>query len=170
MKSFKILLLILFVIATFSISVFNQNVKSENIINVEFCDLLKNPNEYEDKLVRVSAIYSFSFEASVLYCPNCEKDGKAWFDCSKDAESCISKKFKNKFREKHYGTGKTLKVTVVGKFNTGGGFGHFGVFPNQFLTQTVERAEILLNYGGSYQALSEKDKAKISCIIESKKK
>ena len=148
----------------------SKSKSGEEIVDVNFCDLLENPSEYKDKTVRVTAIYSYGFEFTKLYCPTCKRQKEIWVECSNDTENCIPKKFKNSFREKKYGVGKTVKVTLVGKFNTYGSYGHMGSYPNQFLIQTVENAKTISNSGINYQDLPKKGKAKANCLTESKQK
>ncbi len=170
--------LTLFFIFIFSLSICAQQSKdksNEQIIDVNFCDLLKNPNEYKDKIVRTTAIYTFGgVEFSQLYYPSCYSEVETTFRCDEENQNCIPQTLKKTFSAKGF-KGKTIKITIVGRIETKeAGVDTKPPYPvfyrNTFFAQTVERAELVLNVGGVFPALTEKEKAKVIRKIESKQK
>ncbi len=151
---------IIFIIALFPLSaLFIQAQKQKtsanlDVIDVSFCDLTQKPERfYRDKIVRIKATYSFGFENSRLFCSDClDENNPVWVDFE-DKLCSNSKKIKD---NKRYGVGRTLNVTFVGKYEYGGSFGHFGVFPAHFLVSCVEKKKKLVNYRLAPSKLPEK--------------
>lgn len=155
---------ILFFLLVFCFNSFSQKQLSKvEVVNVNFCDLLKNPDEYQDKLVRITAIYRYGFEWQHLYCPNCEVKTKTWVEYGEDFDEKSHKKLK-----KFPNDNATIKVTLVGKLLFNGNFGDGG-YKNQFLIAKIENAKLISKSSAVFEYLPEKDKAKISCSSESKK-
>lgn len=155
----KILTLVLFtLVSLLVVSAQNQPTKEE-IIDVNFCDLLKNPSEYANKTVRVTAIYRYGFEWSELYCPFCETKTRTWIEYAEDFNEKSSRKFQRRFPKDN----ATIKVTLVGKLLFNGNFGHLNGYRNEFLITKIENAKIISKSSAIFEYLPEKDKAKISC-------
>jgi hypothetical protein len=50
--------------------------------SISFCDLIRTPEKYAGKLVKVRATYKYGFEWQQLYCLDCLDKGKTWLDLS----------------------------------------------------------------------------------------
>lgn len=156
---------ILFFVLLFSISVFGQQAKrktSEQIADVNFCYLLKNPDAYKDKTVRVKATYRYGFEWSELYCSNCIGKGQVWVDFTESFSENSKKKYRKKLNENGDG-GRTVNVTFVGKFLAQGRYGHMNGYPFNFIVEKVENAEIIYKYSPVFNSLPDEVKPKTYC-------
>ena len=149
-------------IFVFSACVFAQqaeNKSNEQVIDVNFCDLLKNPDEYKDKIIRVNATYRFSSEEAELFCSDCDNKG-VWVEFTNK----YSEESKKKYRKRLKGNdliGKTINVVFVGNLLSGEGYGHFGVYPFKFMVQRLDYAEVIQKNGS--HILSNEAKAKTYC-------
>lgn len=48
--------------------------QNQDVIDVSFCELIKNPEKFEKKVIRVKAIYGYGFEWSNLYSSKCSTE------------------------------------------------------------------------------------------------
>ena len=120
---------------------------------VSYCELVREPQRYKDKVVRVQAQYRIGFEVSFLYDVECIK-GKTpleqaaarqetWLGFDTAHQSCWQPALAP-IHKTNGGRGATAEVTVVGKFY---GPGHRrppapgGKY--QFITQCLERVKII---------------------------
>lgn len=149
----------------FSLCVFAQQSKSnsnEQIVEVNFCDLLKNPDAYKDKTVRVKATYRYGFEWSELYCSDCQSQGNVWVDFDDAFQENSKKKYRNKLKENGDG-GRTVNVVFTGKFLVGGHYGHMSGYSYGFTVERVESAEVIYKLSPISNALPAEIKAKTYC-------
>ncbi|MDQ3750233.1 MAG: hypothetical protein M3367_14655 [Acidobacteriota bacterium] len=173
--------LVLLFIFIFSSCIFAQQSKSksnEQVVDVNYCDLLKKPSDYKNKLVRTTAIYTFGGVGfSQLYYPSCYKEIETSFRYDTDNQNCIPQSFKKTFSAKGLKSlkGKIIRVTIIGEIESkefSGSLSSEQIQPNfyrnTFFVQIVEKAKLILNKGAVFSSLTEKDKAKLSRIIESK--
>jgi hypothetical protein len=58
---------------------------------LRFCDLVRNPAEYNGKTVTVRATYRYGFEWEELYCLDCLDKGKAWLEVPSDLDDASSR-------------------------------------------------------------------------------
>lgn len=110
----------------------------EQTIDVNFCDLLKTPDEYADKTVRVKATYQSFFEMSKIYCSDCFQQRGTWVEFDDDFEDNTKKVLR-----KRLNNNSVVNVTFVGKFYTGKTFGHQNGYDSQFVVQYMESAEVI---------------------------
>lgn len=120
------------------------------VATVTYCELLKNPKRYHDKVVRVNALFGRDFEQSSLFSEE---------DCSKgksDPQSATwvsyyktfvidgdSEEAKNNREVSGFGT---WSITAVGKFRRAEGsqrFGHLGCCKYDFALIRIEKSEKL---------------------------
>ncbi len=92
---------------------------------VSYCDLIRNAERYNGKLVRVSAIYRYGFEWSELYCLECVNEAKTWVDFDESFASSTKSGVRKKIGD-HGLKGRTVRVTMIGRFELGG-YGHLGL-------------------------------------------
>src|SRR4051812_7831273 len=50
------------------------------VLNVAYCELLRDPAAYNGKIVRVRATYRYGFEWSQFYCTDCSEGRTTWVD------------------------------------------------------------------------------------------
>src|SRR5271167_3192035 len=120
------------VLLAFNCSVAAQ--KSETAQKVLFCDLVKAPEQFVGKRIRVRAIYRYGFEMQRLDPPGCcaERGTKIWVEIKPELEG-DSRKHYSKFPK---GMGLAL-ATFEGKFDSGGRYGDGGYR----LKLTIEKIE-----------------------------
>jgi hypothetical protein len=99
---------------------------------VPFCDVLRNPEKYKGKVVRVRATYRSGFEWSYLYCLDCRDRGRVWLDFSWDLDKASQKALKR--AHKHDGL---CNLTVEGTLASGGHYGHMGAYQYEFTANRV---------------------------------
>jgi hypothetical protein len=145
----KFLILSLFLLALSPCGAHNVSsvckTPSMEVQTVAFCDLIRQPELYDHKTVRVTAIYRYGAEWSQLYCLDCITAGATWVDLddsfAKNTDSKLAKKIgENGFR------GRTVRVVAVGEFyGSGGRYGHMGSYRYKFQMSRLEQATIILN-------------------------
>ena len=118
---------------------------SKDIPTVAYCDLIRNPDTYSGKLVRISAVYRFGFEWQEFYCLDCfEMETRTWvkFD---DEESSCTRRVSKRLTKAWAGT---FSMTVVGEFQSSRGrYGHENGYRYQFMVKCVEAQKRLLKSG-----------------------
>ena len=128
----------------------NQN-GNEPVATVTYCQLLKDPKRFHDKVVRINAVFEQGFEKSSLSDDeNCSR-GKPGYSQS-DTWVSLDKSFVNdgdseeaKNNKKVSGFGKWW-ITAVGRFRRGEGpqrFGHLGCCKYDFALIRIENSEKL---------------------------
>src|ERR1044071_4855040 len=95
---------------------------------VAFCDLLKNPQAYDGRVIRTRAVFSRrGEEVTEFYCPACSESGRVKFDPSdEEYDSCTEPAVREKIL--NY---PTVNVMLTGRFVVAGpgeGFGHMGLW------------------------------------------
>ena len=110
-------------------------------LKVTYAELVKDPQAYEGKQVRIEAIWTYGFEWTYLCAKDCRNLEKAWVDLEDEDKLCKGTKRKLRGLGKNFDN--TALVTVVGRLYWGGGFGHLGAYPLQFTISCVERFEKL---------------------------
>ena len=127
------------------------------IPTITFCEMIQRPEAYDNKTVRVKAIYRFGFEWSELYSIDCwSRENRTWVDFDESFESNSDSKLTKKV-EGNGDKGRTVAVVFVGKFHgSGGGYGHLSIYKYKFQVNRVEKADIILNDSPVPTALPEK--------------
>ena len=129
---------------------------------VAYCDLVRNPERYNQKLVRVSGVYRYGYEWSELYCLECTTDARTWVDFNEAFSSSTKASIRKKLGGNGF-KGRTVMVTMVGRFDAGGGYGHMGAYRFRLLVERVEKANVVLNDSPSPNALPKEVLSRIHC-------
>jgi len=155
---------LILVLGSTSFSVNGQSAsptRSSAIETVQFCELLKNPQMYHQKVVRIRAVFSRGGEEwSAIFCPNCSTDktliGPRFEDSfESDTPSRVARRFAKRWDV-------TLAVILVGRFDTSGG-GHLGMHPYLFHIIRAERADLISKHSLQPWGMSEKQKRNARC-------
>jgi hypothetical protein len=138
--------------------------QTDEIQYVDYCELIHNPQKYDQKTVRVRAIYRYGYEWSELYCPNCvDQYRRTWVNPKSLDESCTKAKVAKQLKDSNF-KGRTLRVLMVGKFNgSGGSYGHLNGYQFQFDARCIEEAITLLKDSPLPIEMPKKLLDKISC-------
>jgi hypothetical protein len=104
---------------------------------VAYCDLVKSPQSFSGKRIRVRAIYKYGFEIQRLDPPMCcpERELKIWVEMEAKLQGNSLKLFR-KFPK---GMGLAL-ATFVGTFESGGPYGDGG-YRFKFAVDEIEKLE-----------------------------
>ena len=136
-----------------------------NAPTIDFCDLVKNPLPNDERIVRITAIYTVGFEGSLFNGANCQgKD--IWVSFDKALEQNTNPKIFKKFKRYtdvspvktkgsiNYPT-KWVQVSVIGRFQGTSkpykigqltfksGYGHLNGFDYNFNILVVEKVKRL---------------------------
>lgn len=117
-----------------------QNADSARAVDVSLCELIKNPQKYDRKIVRVRGIYRSSFELSELFCPECyQKDRRIWIASRALSEKCLKSKERRRLDK-----ARTLVVVFVGEFQSSERtYGHSNGYRFQIDLMCVEESRVL---------------------------
>jgi hypothetical protein len=103
---------------------------------VEFCDLQKNTEKLNGKMVRVRALWKTDFEQSTLTAPSCVFPlPTIWVDFEKSWESRTSWRHRHATNHVKWGM---HDVVFVGIMRTGGRFGHQDMYSDVIQVHRVE--------------------------------
>ena len=116
------------------------------ILNVPFCDLARDPDSYDEKIVRTQAIYFYNSENVALYNPTCgidDVDAWAVHDASYKVSAEMEKRLEEIFCSTRPCPSGKASVTVVGRFHApdGKGYGHLNGYRFLFEIMRIEQAE-----------------------------
>jgi hypothetical protein len=112
-------------------------LKSETAQQVSYCDLVKEPQQFAGKRIRVRAIYKYGFEIQRLDSPVCcpERRTKIWVEIESKLEGNSLKLYRKFPRD----MGLVL-ATFEGKFESGGPYGDGG-YRLQLMVEQIEKLE-----------------------------
>ena len=120
-------------------------VTKQETPTVALCELISNAKLYDQKEVRVKAVYRVGYEWQELYCIGCYSDeNRIWLDFDDDFDSCTKKTVRRKLKSVE----GTYAVTLIGKLiGSDGRYGHMGSYRFKFLARCAERVDLLLKDG-----------------------
>jgi hypothetical protein len=136
--------------------------QNREYLTVSYCELMRSPEQYRGKVVRVSAIYRYGFEWSELYCLECVSEAKTWVDLDESFVSSTKANLRKKIGP-HGVTGRTVRVTMVGRFDVGGGYGHMGVYRFRLIVDRLEDAKVIVDDSSLPSALPKRVLSRIHC-------
>jgi hypothetical protein len=102
---------------------------------MDFCELMRHPEEYNGKLVKIRATWIYGFEWSYLHCLGCE--GRVWLETAELDETS------EKALKRTPKGAAILNVDVEGVFQSGGGFGHMNGYKYQLRAQTMANPAVI---------------------------
>jgi hypothetical protein len=110
------------------------NQPREIIPTVGFCEVLRNPESYRGKLIRIQATWQWGFEWSFLYDRNCmERRNRAGIEILDEENLCQGSKKKLKRLPEKFNN--KADVRLVGRLSPGTNEYHF-----KFVVSCVEDA------------------------------
>jgi hypothetical protein len=146
---------------------------NERIHTVNYCELIENAELYNNKYVRVKAIYTVGFESSILYHNDCEGKGSSenqmWVKFNhkyeQNSKPTICRRFKNLLKRSakfnKYGISE-VEVVFVGKFDgikqvdemksndeiiiSSSGYGHLNSYDYQITVISIENVKVVKNH------------------------
>jgi hypothetical protein len=122
-----------------------------------FCDLLRNPEKYNEKEVMVRATWSKGYEWSDFYCLDCSDEGSVWLDFGVELDDASKKAIRQIPRY------ATANLTVQGVFMSGGLYGHKNHYHYQLVARRVSNAAIV--WSGTPFTAAEKEAVKQSSKV-----
>ncbi len=149
---FSMLFLIVQIFFVKQINSQNKLNKNNQIETVEFCNLINDPNQYKNKMIRTIAIFAYGGEDfTVLYSPQCYKAGIIEPYFADTFESKTKSKFVNKISRQKHSSG-TVRVTLVGILNS-----------SQLQISYLEKANYISKEYHFPDRLSSKTNEKLNC-------
>ena len=123
------------------------------------CDILKNPDSYSGKVIRVKANYRVGFEWAYLSCSSCSEDKRIGVDLGQLNKEDAEKLNKALERDSPF-KDVISNVVFVGTFKTGGP--HAPLFDDYLLElHSVESIDVIYNdYINSAKPAPELERAK----------
>jgi hypothetical protein len=161
MKTNRIIMLLLLASLASATAVAQTEQDFSGVPTISYCDLVKEPASYDQKVVRVKAVYVVGFEGSLFYDAVCG-GGNTWvkFDPSfeKATKSNILKRFRrladaSPIRTRGGGINypeRMVEILAVGRFegvkptyklgsrSYSSGFGHLNGYDFQFTVLSIE--------------------------------
>lgn len=141
--------LILLIILCFSFSIYSQEIRNQEAIStVSYCEVVNNPDVYDEKQIKISGEYYSGFELSGMFSPDCkEKSILIYLDWGENYKSCGDKETENTLKNRFRGIeDNDLEGIFVGKFVVKkglSGFGHMNAKPYKLEVSCVEKVELL---------------------------
>jgi len=148
-KALLLITLICWVVAIAQSSSHTSSRQRTDAYNVAFCDLLKQSDKYDGKIVRFRAKYISTFEVSALVDGNCtDKDNRVWADFDRESVKCFTlpdvlKKVEEQVYCCMYADLSSIRETemlVTGVFlkPNGQGYGHDNNYRFKFTIKSVQ--------------------------------
>lgn len=112
---------------------------------VTYCELVKYPDRFHGKMIRVSAIYERGFEKSYLYAPDCANGHREMW-VGHDKSIVLKGESEEAKRNRMVSGFGRWSVTMVGKFlraTPPERFGHIGCCPYKFDIVRIEKSDEL---------------------------
>jgi hypothetical protein len=113
---------------------------------ISFCELGRNPEKYNQKIVRITASYNANWEGGYLYDMDCRGQDFAIYpewNTQNDNQLKVSSPNISMFeRHNKDNSASRVGITIVGRFNgwNGIGYGHLGSMLHSFDVMAVEKA------------------------------
>ena len=117
--------------------------------NVEFCNLVTDPEKYANRAVRTKAIFIANEENSALYSPECSDVRQyAWADFDpayRRSDKLVLKKFDELDCKQPPCISGRISVSIEGRFESTSstGYGHLGAYRFRFVIVRIINAEVL---------------------------
>lgn len=124
---------------------YGQVSKETKALTVEYCDLIKKPEEYTGSRVRVTAIYRYGMYWSEVYCLECDSSNRISVSFADDFDSNTKKKYRKKIPWSDLG--RTVRITAIGRLSGPGNYGHRGNLRFQLEIERLESAEVISRAG-----------------------
>jgi hypothetical protein len=106
---------------------------------VKFCDLVSNPDSFNEKEVTIRATYIFAFEVEHLYCLDCLEKGRVWLEIPDD----LDKRSMKVLKQAPKGAG-TVNLMVQGVFVTGGSYGPGNFYRHKIVAHKIMDLVVLV--------------------------
>lgn len=159
------------ILALFLLALAPQQIERSSeptdIPTIDYCELLRNPDSYDKKIIRLRALYVRGFEVAAFEHPQCDEARSVWVEFDQSEPSCTDKKIGkamqaifNPPRKRKRGVieipgPERAELLVVGRFDgprpgipvgTEGrriftGHGHMNEYNYKFVVQCVEQVK-----------------------------
>ncbi len=115
-----------------------------------FCEVLRFPEKFKNKMIRVRALYESDFEMSVITAPTCDTPiPVTWVSFDEHWESRTKRHVRHSLSNVRW-RAKT-DVVFIGLFKADGRYGHMDIYPFSIEVYKVEA----VRPSGSFQPLPE---------------
>jgi len=147
----------------FAIVVFSSAVETagqETIVtaaDVDYCELLQNPAEFDGKRVTIKATFRYGFEWQEIFCLSCRDLAKTWLEIDDDTISASARKALKKF-PKNEGT---VTADFSGTFESSKGPYGDGSYRFRFILEDIRQPEVVSKSGFDPSHLPRNVKCKV---------
>ena len=138
----------------------------EQTLTVDAETLLKEAKCYDGRFVRTFGFFSYGFEMSQLFCPDCGNNKLAWVNTSNFYAAIKRCTLPENLKKIELKNGAVLGIVVLGIFKTNlnfetqkspkdtnskrisefGGYGHMGAYDSEFSPICFEEVEVFSKY------------------------
>ena len=157
-SALKQLLLIGFIWLTTAHSVHAQHREDANASNqaiteaqtTSYCEVLKDPERFRNRMIRVRALYQTDFEESIITAPSCYTPlPMTWVSFDEQWESRSKRSIRHAISNVKWRI--QTDVVFVGLFKADGHYGHMDRYPYSIEVYKVEA----IRPSGSFRAMPE---------------
>jgi hypothetical protein len=148
-------ILVILVLISFGQTVIAQNIDSPS--SVEYCDLVKNPEEYDGENVIIHATYRYGFEWQEMYCLGCATAPRTWLEIDSDNVTKKSRKALKRLPR----DGATVNALFIGKFESSGGPFGDGAYRFRFMVREVSQIELVTKSSAAAPGLPDEARKKV---------
>ncbi len=103
------------------------------------CELLRHPEKFNGKVVKVRATHRYGYEWSQLYCLSCRELGNVWLEIPLDLDKGTEKALKKMPKD-----AGIVNITVEGVFRAGGTYGHLNGYRYQLTAQKIRDVAVVV--------------------------
>lgn len=128
---------------------------STKVLPVEDCDLIRNPDIYDGRLVTFRATYRYGFEWQEIYCLGCRTLGKTWLEISQISKTSA------KILKKLPADDGTVNASFTGTFHSSAGPFGDGGYRFRLMLRELSRVELLTESGADPSSLPNNVREKI---------
>jgi len=117
-----------------------------------FCEVQRSPDRFNNKMIRVRALYETDFEKSVITAPSCDTPyPTTWVSFDKQWESRTRRGVRRKLSSLKWRV--QTDVVFIGLFKADGYYGHMDMYPFSIEIYKVEAVRA----SGSFRPLPEQE-------------
>jgi hypothetical protein len=138
------------------------SAKEDEPLNVAFCDLLKSPEKYKQKLIRIEAIHCSCFERAELFSLKCDIQKSVWVEGSLGKCKNFGRIDELDYAGHPGWNDRTVAIVALGKLiGIKGGYGQMNGYDYLFRIECLERAEIIDRKGNTPASMTKEQRLKV---------
>jgi hypothetical protein len=129
-----------------------QRFTSAQVPTIDYCELLRSPATYDQKVIRLNVVYIVGFETSTFDSSRCNTQTSTWVEQGFLDRDCTNSEIRETLKKRldapppsgtGFGSWKPIitSLTVTGQFQglRAEGYGHMNAYTYSFTIQCVEQ-------------------------------